>query len=189
MSPLREIDIGLEGLGHIIMDHRLAVPPYQRSYAWEDRHVTDLFQDIGNAISQGESEYFLGSIVIIENTAGPRPEVVDGQQRLATTSILLAAIRDYFYMEGDRGRAADIERDYLISRHRRTQEMIPKLQLNEGDHDFYMKRILSPPDSADRQAINEHIANNALVKESHKRLLRAAEFGLTPFSVPGAMRV
>jgi uncharacterized protein with ParB-like and HNH nuclease domain len=150
VSPLRSIDIELEGIGHVLSDNTLAVPVYQRSYAWEERHVRDLFQDLADAIARHEPEYFLGSIVVIENAAGPRPEVVDGQQRLATTTILLAAIRDYIYGREDRQRASDIERMYLITRHIRSQEETPRLQLNESDHDFFMKRILLTPDSVDR---------------------------------------
>lgn len=174
MSPLREIDINLEGIGHVLSDSILAVPVYQRSYAWEARHVTDLFQDIADAINRNEPEYFLGSIVIIENTSGSYPEVVDGQQRLATTTILLAAIRDHFHKEGDVQRSADIERKYLISRNIRSQEEVSQFRLNESDHDFFVKRILLPPDSAERQAIDKS-STTSPTQESHKRLVRAAE--------------
>ena len=101
MSGLDQIDIKLEGIGHVVSDNSLSVPRYQRSYAWEERQVGELFQDIATAIGEKEKEYFLGSIVVM-NEPPNRPEVVDGQQRLATTSILLCAIRDYFYKNGDR---------------------------------------------------------------------------------------
>jgi uncharacterized protein with ParB-like and HNH nuclease domain len=55
---------------------------------------------------QQRSEYFLGSIVTTNNQS-PRAEVVDGQQRLAGT-ILLAAIRDHFYLSQDFERASTI---------------------------------------------------------------------------------
>ena len=99
MTSLEEMRISLEGIGHTLSDNLLAVPMYQRSYAWEDQHVNDLFQDVGSAVSNSESEYFLGSIVVTRD-AGDRPEVVDGQQRLATTTILLAGIRDWFFSQG-----------------------------------------------------------------------------------------
>lgn len=88
MQSLEEMKIVLEGIGHALSDNLLAVPIHQRSYAWEDQHINDLLQDIGSAISKNENEYFLGSIVVARGT-GDRPEVVDGQQRLATTTILL----------------------------------------------------------------------------------------------------
>lgn len=164
MSGLDQIDIKLEGIGHVVSDNSLSVPRYQRSYAWEERQVGELFQDIATAIGEKEKEYFLGSIVVM-NEPPNRPEVVDGQQRLATTSILLCAIRDYFYKNGDRTRADDIENKYLVKRDLRTQEKVPRLQLNESDHDFYQKRVLSRPDDKAREIAPQ--------KNSHKRLAHA----------------
>ncbi len=74
------------------------VPPYQRPYAWTTEHASELYDDL--MMSLGDSDipvedlnpYFLGSIVLIK---GDRPEaqIVDGQQRLITLTILLAALR------------------------------------------------------------------------------------------------
>jgi len=81
-TPIKEIKTTLEGVGHILSDRRLAVPPYQRSYAWEERQTNDLFQDLDTAMRDGLDEYFLGSIVLIRERADPdRPQLVDGQQR------------------------------------------------------------------------------------------------------------
>ena len=107
------IRIQLEGIGHLLQDSRLAVPPYQRSYAWAEKNITQLFRDLSTALVEQEQEYFLGSIVLIDSP-GDRPFVVDGQQRLATITILLAAIRDYFDEKGDQ-RSQNIERDYLLN--------------------------------------------------------------------------
>src|SRR5262245_23693454 len=72
---------------------RLFVPKNQREYAWQEKHVSDLFTDLKKAMSSGS--YFLGTIVLTTNK-GNQYEIADGQQRLATISILLSAIRDYF---------------------------------------------------------------------------------------------
>ncbi len=82
------------GLGSLLKHNRLGVPANQREYSWTDKEVTQLFQDFAKAISAGDQGYFLGTIVTIPR-ADSTLEVVDGQQRLATTAILLAAIRDY----------------------------------------------------------------------------------------------
>jgi uncharacterized protein with ParB-like and HNH nuclease domain len=77
------------------LSHRiLRVPLNQRSYAWEKDEVSTLLDDLYRAFDAGEPIYFLGAIVL---TRGPNKqwEVADGQQRLATTSILIAAVRDY----------------------------------------------------------------------------------------------
>ena len=149
MSKLEKIDIDLIGIGRALLNKNLAVPMYQRSYAWEEKHVTDLFQDISKSIADGDSEYFLGSIVTTKNESD-RPEVADGQQRLATTTILLAAIRDHFYNIGDKARAYTITSTFLHKQDLATLSVIPKLKLNDADNEFFLKRILTDPDSEDR---------------------------------------
>jgi len=166
MPSLDEISINLEGIGHALSDNMLAVPIYQRSYAWEEIHVLELFQDIATAISEQEKEYFIGSIVISQHSSD-RPEVVDGQQRLATASILIAAVRDWFHKQGDTNRTDDIDREFLSVRDLRTQERVARLRLNEGDHDYFLRTILSPPDSPDR-ALDAQ-------RESHRKIAKAAE--------------
>lgn len=158
------IDLKLEGVGHALSDNKLAVPTYQRSYAWEEKHITDLFLDITSAIQSKEKEYFLGSIVVTQNEDG-RLIVVDGQQRLATITILLAAMRDYFLENGDDSRAGDITSMYLSKRHIRTQEIEPKLKLNELDNDYFYKRVILVADGVKIEAI----------KESHKRIDKAMQ--------------
>ncbi len=163
MPALREPQ--LEGIGHALADRVLAVPDYQRSYAWEERHVRDLFQDLAAALQQHEPEYFLGSIVTTKNAAG-EIHVVDGQQRLATTTILIAAIRDHFLATSDRNRASQLETKFLVSPDLRTQERKPRLRLNLSDHDFFLKTILAQPGTSER--------NTEPTKESHRRLATAA---------------
>ncbi len=166
MSTLEQMEIKLEGIGHALSDSMLAVPTYQRSYAWEEQHVNDLFEDTFVAIHKGEPEYFLGSIVVTSHTA-ERPEVVDGQQRLATTSILIAAIRDWFLDQDDEEAALEIQRDYLATMDLRTRESDARLRLNEGDHDFYEKRIISLPTDPEREIKPS--------KQSHRRIDKAAQ--------------
>jgi len=146
MGSLSTIAIELEGIGRILLNRNLGVPIYQRSYAWEDEHVTDLFNDIATAMSDGAAEYFIGSIVTTKNL-DTRAEVADGQQRLATVTIMLGAIRDYLYETGDKERAAAITGDLLHKKELRTLTLIPKLQLNDADNDFFIKRVLLLPDA------------------------------------------
>ncbi len=169
-SSLDEIEITLSGIGDMLRNSNLSVPKYQRSYSWKDQNALDLFQDISNAISEGAKEYFLGSVVISQRTS-ERPEVVDGQQRLATSSIFLAAIRDYFYSHGDKERALEIHKEYLVTTNLETLEVIPRLHLNESDHNYFYKRIITLPDSPERTVIPS--------KESHSRIDKAAHVART----------
>lgn len=168
MSNLEEIKIDLRGIASILSDKNSYVPKYQRSYAWKDENVEHFFQDIGNAILNGSKEYFLGSVVISEREEG-RPEIVDGQQRLATTVILMAAIRDYFFSLGTADgieRAQMVFTEYLAKKNLDTLELQPKLNLNDSDHEFFIKRIVDNPDKRKSKV--------ETTKESHKRIENAA---------------
>ncbi|MDY6839481.1 MAG: DUF262 domain-containing HNH endonuclease family protein [Thermodesulfobacteriota bacterium] len=166
MASIESIRIELKGIGRILFNRNLCVPLYQRSYAWEESHVLDLFNDIQGAMAAGEHEYFIGTIVTTKNRTD-RPEIADGQQRLATATILLAAIRDCFHDNGDHDRAETITSDLLHKKELKTLELIPKLKLNDGDHDFFVKRILLNPNNPDR--------DQSPAKLSHIRIEKAAE--------------
>jgi uncharacterized protein with ParB-like and HNH nuclease domain len=164
MSELDKIRITLNGVGHFLNAFKLQVPKYQRNYAWEERHVKDLFQDISNSIYNDEKEYFIGSIVVKSNK-DDREEVVDGQQRLVTITILLVAIRNYFNSIDDHKRAWKISNDYLISQDLRTEDEVPHFILNQNDHDFFVENILNE----DAQSLK----STKYIKPSHKRLYDA----------------
>jgi len=149
MGTMSSIAIDLEGIGRILLNCNLAVPINQRSYAWEEEHVRDLLSDVETAMSEGAQEYFIGSIVTTKNQTA-RAEVADGQQRLATITIILAAIRDFFYESGDKERANAITGELLHKKDLRTLDLIPKLQLNNADNEYFVNRILLLPDDPKR---------------------------------------
>src|SRR4051812_14140619 len=77
------------------------IPRFQRPYSWEAREVEDFWQD---TIVDSESDYFIGSIVLFHggnDTFG----IVDGQQRLTTITMLLAAMRNSLRDHGFTGLA------------------------------------------------------------------------------------
>ena len=165
------IEIAPETIGHILHERGLRVPLSQRSYRWEDEHVEDLYKDINAAVQESLDEYFLGSIVGIKS--GGVTNIYDGQQRLATTMILIAAMRDYFYKSRDAETARLIEEESLISKDRQTHVEAAHFRLNAEDHDFFQNRILLRADNAERRAAKPQ-------RESHKRIEAAAKIASSP---------
>ena len=160
-----------DGIGHILQDRRLVVPQHQRSYKWEkDEHVRGLFEDIADNVNE-EDGYFLGMIVLMRGRlATDRLQIIDGQQRLATVSILLAAIRNYFQAIGD-DRFHTIQSDFLASRDLRTRVFEPYLTLNVDDDMFFRENIVFT---------NETVADLSTKKRdqlpiSHRRILEAMD--------------
>ena len=76
------------------------IPPYQRSYSWQETEALSLLHDLLDAVVQ-ERSHFLGAIVLIETSTPDLYEIVDGQQRLTTLSLIIAILRDLEPADGD----------------------------------------------------------------------------------------
>ena len=61
------------------------IPLYQRAYAWEDKQLTQLIEDINDVTE--DANYYIGSLIVSKQSG--RYEVVDGQQRLTSLYLLL----------------------------------------------------------------------------------------------------
>ncbi|AZL67013.1 DUF262 domain-containing protein [Pseudomonas oryziphila] len=68
------------------------IPRFQRPYSWDDDNINDFWNDL---IANKGDDYFIGSMVVYKR-AKQSFGVVDGQQRLTTTTILLCVLRDAF---------------------------------------------------------------------------------------------
>ena len=159
MNNFNEIKFDISEIGKFISDHILTVPIYQRAYAWEERNVQELLEDIGQSLSR---DYFIGSIVINQTKDEVVWEVVDGQQRLATTTIIFSAIRNFLKEANDEKAAEEIERNYICNIDIRSKEQIPKLKLGIDDNDYFLSRIIKNEPKDKEQ-----------LKESNKRINKA----------------
>lgn len=68
------------------------IPYYQRPYKWEETQIKNLFADY---FKNEQKEYFVGSVVMVENHDGGF-EIIDGQQRI-TTLFLLNYLKFIFF--------------------------------------------------------------------------------------------
>ena len=72
------------------------IPSYQRPYAWDKDQISDLIEDLTESYCNGkEEQYFCGSLVIAKGANSERYDIIDGQQRLTTFTILACVIRDF----------------------------------------------------------------------------------------------
>jgi uncharacterized protein with ParB-like and HNH nuclease domain len=159
------IDFDFCGIGTILLNNQFQVPVFQRPYSWEEKQVKELFYDIKTAALTDKSEvYFLGTIVTTYNE--DYLDVIDGQQRLATITILLAVIRDYFYKVEDKDRVDHITSKYLQSKDLVTKEILPKLKLNESDNDYFCNYILRNPDDTARKTVATTYSSNQKIEKA-----------------------
>lgn len=69
------------------------VPPYQRDYSWSEEQWEDLWNDIIDLVGRPDDTHYMGALVV-EGESDRAFSVIDGQQRIATLSLLtLAAIK------------------------------------------------------------------------------------------------
>jgi uncharacterized protein with ParB-like and HNH nuclease domain len=167
-----KIDSELETIGHILTtDFRYKVPAYQRNFSWTLEEVDQLWQDVIQAMEENRSEYFLGTVVVDEDRDSKIRSVIDGQQRLATLSMIFAAIRT-IYDEHNDERSAEVYKDYLGIKDRRTRITEARLTLNVINEPQYQKLVVDSISDAQLSAI---IASKTL-DQSNLLLAKAALF-------------
>ena len=91
------------GIGTLLARSQLGVPEHQRVYSWKDAEVEELWQDILAAFKDEPEGYFLGQIVLgdDDDLEDGRDSIIDGQQRLATTSLLVAVVVQILREQGN----------------------------------------------------------------------------------------
>lgn len=139
------------------------VPNYQRRYSWDKDQWSDLWNDLVSL--SGDETHFLGSVVVISRQHDPASfnelELVDGQQRLTTLSIIFCAIRDYFKENGEDRVANEIERVYLYSKRFEKENL--KVKLGNLDSDNFENLVKGDIDK---------ISKNSLIKKSYQYFLK-----------------
>ena len=94
-------------------DVKYRVPSYQRHYSWKEEHLLNMWEDILN-----EEVYFLGTFVLNNEFFEKEKvkDIVDGQQRLLTITILFVVIRDQFLKLKDKQKSDGIQVSYISER-------------------------------------------------------------------------
>jgi hypothetical protein len=161
MQALSSIDFDLTGIGGILVSRLLAVPIYQRPYSWRETPVNEFWTDLRTAFGKKSPEYFLGTIVLTKQGTVGRDTIIDGQQRLATTAMLLASIRGEYKARGDAKRASIIHSDYLSAADLESGQEVSRLRLSSDDDPFFKTLVV------------DDIASTVPTRGSHE-LIKAA---------------
>ena len=143
---------------------QLQMPPYQRSYSWGINEANELLGDLVDAVETG-TPHFVGAIVLIHGEESGVLEIVDGQQRLTTLTILLAVLRD---LEADKARATALHT--LIADDARPmlgESANWRLTLNHMDGPFFRDAIQTP-------GATRNLDKEPGESESQQRMIRNA---------------
>ena len=147
----------------------ITVPDWQRNYSWDTSEAKVLWDDLqGFARAypgqhmQGH-EYFLGSIVLVEKN--DCYELLDGQQRLATATILLSVIRKYLALYSQDA-AAGLARDFIVKKNYATGQRLYKLTLGNYDAEFFQRDVQDQGD--DSQQPQEKLLSHKKIRKVRK---------------------
>ena len=172
-------------------DFEYHIPAYQRPYAWTEEETETLFDDLNDfyrSEDAAKDNYFLGSIVLIKEDLERHADVIDGQQRLTTLSILFSALTDAFSTS-----------DYIASCKGYLQEAgnplagikaQPRLFLRDRDQSFFNKYIqnvhLNELDAIDPASLDTeaqvHIQKNCRILRDRLKEEFSSEEELLSFS-------
>lgn len=142
---------------------QFTIPVYQRDYNWQEKHCQTLFNDIKNLADNSDMiSHFIGSIVFIHEgvyTTGEikRLDIIDGQQRMTTLTLLFLALYYKLKEIGNDRKARKIYNQYIINEY--------------VDDDIDLKLV--PPD--ENLKILERIAKNRLdelVEDRDKNIVK-----------------
>jgi hypothetical protein len=90
----------------LFLSNFFQIPRFQRPYSWDKGNIDDFWTDV---VVSGRSDHFIGSMVFYNSKSGSHLFVVDGQQRLTTITIFLAALRDALTEVGEVNLAKGIQ--------------------------------------------------------------------------------
>ncbi len=167
-------------LGHLLSDpFRFRIPSFQRPYSWTTKEAGQLLDDLTLALEEqadgsasNAGEYFLGAMLL--NTApsiaeaGPAPahDIVDGQQRLVTLTILLAVLRDLLARtDGELPRGL---REYIECPKAPGQQRTYRIELRERERDFFRRLVQDPLSTATQSETDD-------LTEVERRILEVRE--------------
>lgn len=143
----------------VLLRQELKIPPFQREYSWVEEDLDDLWSDLESTKESDDSTYkhFFGQVVIYVDDRETRFDIIDGQQRITTSTILVKAfldrfkeLKEYFFDNNDQERNEDAQRALITgegiigcnSRIDDPYHLNPHLKQNDDDDKYFKKNIL-----------------------------------------------
>lgn len=120
---------------------KFIVPVYQRNYDWKKENCERLIEDLIALDEENKETHFFGSIVVKPGDYSQDIIVIDGQQRLTTTSLLMLAMKNWMVnndKQGERINPTNINDLFLVDSFSREVDKF-KLKSNPRDYQAYKK--------------------------------------------------
>lgn len=134
---------------------RYFVPPYQRPYQWDKDKAEELISDIYESFCNHEEDYFIGSIICIKSAEKSNYpyEVVDGQQRLITLSLILLELAKESNMPAE---LSNLLGHMVSGADVNSPIPIPRIKARESEEGFYSRHIIEKDRIESVRKLNSH---------------------------------
>ena len=115
-------------------DYRFVIPSFQRAYTWQTENISQLVTDLQDACHNPGTPYFLGSLILVRD-GQTKYQVIDGQQRLISLSIIISVLRE---LEDDPELIESLN-DLIVEPGDKLRgiKAEPRLKLRERDTNFF----------------------------------------------------
>ncbi len=153
MARINLLDTRTTSFGDLISNGKIyRVPPFQRDYSWSEENWEDLWQDVLALHTSPDASHYMGALVLQSSSTSDKEfTIIDGQQRLATLSIIAIAVIEKIQKlvereeeaEANQERQEILKRTYLSDRDPRSLRYSSKLILNENDNGFYQSNLIN----------------------------------------------
>lgn len=166
-----QLDANTYGIGQLITQRKMfIVPEHQRTFAWSVEMIEQYLEDIANAKESDAAEYFIG-LIVLQGPIDTAWQILDGQQRLATTTMIYSAIREWLSARGLTADSAQIEGEFIGVR-QLGGKYSPRLRLNTDNRETFDQFITRSMPESELSAKMSSLPK----RSSNYRLLEGALF-------------
>jgi hypothetical protein len=146
------------------------IPRFQRDYSWKEEHWEDLWSDILDLMNDPEADAHYMGYLVLQPKAGSGLDIIDGQQRMTTLSLLVLAgmrkIRELVYAgidaQNNEARLDELRRTYIGQLDTVSLTVNSKLTLNRNNDNYYQTYLATLRDMPSRGfKASEHLMRKA----------------------------
>lgn len=159
-----------KGIGQLIEERKtFRVPDHQRDFSWPVGAVEQYLDDINVALNTGAAHYFIGLVVLVDADLEGAWKILDGQQRLATTTMVYAAMRHWLRENGFAPDADLLQRNYIGVAELGQAHHRPRLTLNVNNSSVFEEVVVHQASDEQLERRKRDYGRNS----SNRRLIEA----------------
>ena len=181
-----KIEAEVESLKNILVNDEkfYQIPDYQRPYSWDKDNLSELVDDLVFAyIDNKEETYFCGSLVLVKNESDSRFDIIDGQQRITTFTIMSCVFRD-LYLSNLNLKAKDFINHSIQDKYELNKRKL-KFLTNEQHQNDFEQTVLKGIDFEDKKNLNKnkYLQNAHYIKSFIQEKIHENEIEVNDFII------